>query len=125
MPELSFTDQHDRLRHTLRNSVEGCLYESAHEEEGGRIVVLVGRRIDGPLVNVRFRGVSDSTSTSQPSPGDVMHLRRVRSAASLVGLILPFLRRGLPSSRVTIAIGPAQLDISCQDAEWWEESAAP
>jgi hypothetical protein len=126
-PASAFTDQRERLRRTVRNALDGAAYQTSRSEESGRMLVVEARRPDGRLVGVRFRGVRDSKSTEEPVAGATLRLRAVDSPGSLIGLLVPPLLRGPSSSyvRVRIEAGTARLDIVCQDAEWWEDEAAP
>jgi hypothetical protein len=102
----------------------GCVYEASQSEENGRFVVLEARRSDGQGVGVRFRGVRESTTSSQPEAGAALRLRGVGAPGlSLLKLVLPGMRNaGAGYVRVRIEAGAALLDIVCQDAEWWERA---
>jgi hypothetical protein len=124
VPALAFTDQRGRLRSVLQNALTGSTYEATRREEDFRTLVLEGRRADGRLVGVRFRGVRDSEASRSPDPGSALRLRSVGSADrfSFLGLLFPFARpTGFGFARVRIDAGDARLDIVCQDAEWWED----
>lgn len=128
MPALAFTDQRERLRRVLHNALSGSAYESTRSEEDGRTLLLEARRADGRRVGIRFRGVRDSEASQAPAPGSELRLRGVGSADrfSFLGLLFPLLRpTGIGYARVRIEAGGARLDIVCQDAEWWEDDAAP
>jgi hypothetical protein len=120
-----FTDQGQRLRRILANSLEGSVYDSADAEDGGRMLLVRAHRPDGSVVNVRFRAVKDAEATRYPDGGSVMHVRSVDldpgGCLSLVGLLIPRFRGpGKGYSRVRIDAGASRLEIICQDAEWWE-----
>jgi hypothetical protein len=113
----------------VRRTVEaalggGCVFEASRSEEDGRFVVIEARRADGLGVGMRFRGVRESTMSSQPEAGAALHLRGVGAPGlSLLRLVLPGMRNvGGGYVRVRIEAGAAMLDIVCQDAEWWERA---
>jgi hypothetical protein len=122
----SFTDQGQRLRRILANSLEGSVYASADAQDGGRMLVVRAHRSDGGVVNVRFRAVKDAEATKYPDAGGIMHVRSVDvdpgGCLSLIGLVIPRFRGpGKGYSRVRIDAGASRLEIICQDAEWWED----
>jgi hypothetical protein len=122
----SFTDQGQRLRRILANSLEGSVYDSTVAQDGGRMLVVRAHRSDGGVVNVRFRAVKDAEATKYPDAGGIMHVRSVDidpgGCLSLVGLLIPRFRGpGKGYSRVRIDAGASRLEIICQDAEWWED----
>jgi hypothetical protein len=126
VPIPSFTDQGQRLRRILANSLEGSVYDSANAEDSGRMLLVKAHRPDGGVVNVRFRAVKDAEATRYPDEGSVMHVRGVDldpgGCLSLVGLLIPRFRGpGKGYSRVRIDAGASRLEIICQDAEWWED----
>jgi hypothetical protein len=129
MMAAAFTNQHERMRRSLSNAIEGCLYESCHEE-GPSVLVLEARRPEGQHVAVRFLGLQQWQGTREPDPGTPLRLLGVGSSLSGLRLILamvnPFARPPIVmSSRVRIEAGGARLDIECQDIEWWQDEAAP
>jgi hypothetical protein len=124
----SFTDQRERLRRTVQNALDGCEYLAYREEEGGRMLVVRARRDDGREISLRFRGVKSADALVMPEAGGTIRLRSVGSPSrvALFGLFVPGLRfPGEGYTRVRIEIGAATLAIDCQDAEWWEDDAAP
>jgi hypothetical protein len=126
MPELAFTDQRTRLTRILHNALEACLYDSSEIHEDGRILVLKAHRAGGQAVTVRFRGLSSSEASAQPSAGAPIQIRSVDLASSgflsIFSFAFPRLRSPGPGyAHVRIGAGDARLDIVCQDAEWWEE----
>lgn len=125
MSALAFTDQRLRLRRILANALEGAAYDSSRTEDGGRTLVIHGRRRDGRPVTVRFRGVRQSQADSEPTAGSSLRVRSVASAGrfSWLALFFPFARRDAGASRVRIEAGASKLEIVCEDAEWWEEEA--
>ena len=125
MSGLSFTDQNGRVRRTVEAALgDGSVYEASRSEEEGRFVVIEARRADGQGVCVRFRGVRESTMSSQPEAGVALRLRAVGAPGlSLLKLVLLGMRNvGGGYVRVRIEAGAAMLDIVCQDAEWWERA---
>ncbi|MPZ48741.1 MAG: hypothetical protein GEU75_05410 [Dehalococcoidia bacterium] len=125
---LRFTDQRERLRRTVRNALDGCEYRASREEKGGRLLMIEARRGDGRVIVLRFRGVKEADASQAPEPGSTIRLLSVGSPSrlALIGLFVPILRLpGEDYARVRIEIGAARLDIVCQDAEWWEDDAAP
>ena len=131
MPALGFTDQRERLSRILENALTNTTYESSEREPDGRVLVLHGRRAGHP-VTVAFRGVHDSTTNQEPSPGAPLSFKSVQVRSGLIALLdflLPdALFPGIKSvrsgyARVRIEAGAARLDIVCQDAEWWEDEA--
>ena len=128
MSPPAFTDQRTRLRRILHNALEACLYDSSEMQEDGRMLVLKAHRASGQAVTVRFRGLSSSEASAEPSAGAPIQIRGVDMASSgclsLLGFAFPSLRSPGPGyARVRIEAGDARLDIVCQDAEWWEEDA--
>jgi hypothetical protein len=124
MSGMNVIDPQDRLRRIVENALDGCSYESSHEEEDGHILIIEAKRADGRCVHLRFRGVREADASEAPAPGSDIKLRGVGSAAkfSLLGVLLPGLRKdAFGNCRVKIEAGNARLDIVCQDAEWWEE----
>ena len=125
MPALAFTDQSERLNRTLTNALNGTTYVSSHPEENGRHFVVIARRDDGKRIGVRFRACEKQPQVTL-APEARLQLRSVGSRVSLMRF-LPF--GGLFVDRkyahVRIAAGAATLEVVCQDAEWWEEDAAP
>ena len=124
----SFTDQNGRIRRTLQVALaEGSVFEKSRSEDGGRMVVIEARRMDGTRVAVRFRGVQKSTMSLEPEAGTALRLLGVGPAGvNLLRLFFP--RVGSMAGglvRVRIDAGSAQLEIVCQDAEWWEEESQP
>jgi hypothetical protein len=122
-----FTDQRQRLRNIVQKALDGCAYEASREEPE-RLLVIEARRSDNRRVTVRFRGVRDSEASEAPVAGAPMRLASVGSPSrlALIGLFIPVLRfPGEDYTRVRIEVGAAHLDIVCQDAEWWEDEAAP
>lgn len=130
MPELvPFTDQGERLRRIVSNALDNTTFSASHSEDDGRHLVIEARRADGTAVTVRFRAVKDATATSGAAVGSALRLKGVQSGPTgclPLGIFFPSLR-GIPRgvSRVRIDAGGAQLDITCQDAEWWEDEAKP
>lgn len=121
----TFTDQNGRVRRTLEVALGGdSVYETSRSEEEGRFVVIEARRGDGQAVGVRFRGVRESTMSSEPEAGVALRLRSVGAPGlSLLKLFLPGMRNVAGGYvRVRIEAGAAMLDIVCQDAEWWERA---
>jgi hypothetical protein len=126
VPEVAFTDQRQRLRRILANSLEGSVFDSADAQDGGAMLLVRAHRTGGRVVNVRFRAVKDAEATKYPDAGSAMHVRSVDMDAggclSLVGLLIPRFRGpGKGYSRVRIDAGASRLEIICQDAEWWED----
>jgi hypothetical protein len=122
---LGFTDQNGRVRRTVEAALgAGCVFEASRSEEDGRFVVIEARRTDGQGIGMRFRGVRESTMSSQPEAGAALRLRGVGAPGlSLLRLVLPGMRNvGGGYVRVRIEAGAAMLDIVCQDAEWWERA---
>ena len=122
MSALGFTDQRNRLRRIVENALAGTSYESSRRENGS-ILVVEARRPGGIQVVVRFRGVRDSSSDSEPIAGSEIRRLDVGSAEgfSLVRLFFPFLRGpGSGATRVRIHAGSTRLEIVCEDADWWE-----
>jgi hypothetical protein len=126
----SFTDQRQRLRRILTNSLEGSVYDSAKAEDDGRMLVVRAHRPDGGSLTVRFRAVRDAEATKFPDASSLMHVRSVDTdptgCLSLLGLLIPRFRgpdKGY--SRVRIDAGASRLEIICQDAEWWEDEGRP
>lgn len=124
MPALEFTNQRERLQRTIEAALAGTTFVESHSEEDGRMVVVSARKPDGTTVGVRFRAVSRSTASAEPQAGSALRLKSVGSAAgfSIWHIIFPF--RISPNSgyaRVRIEAGQVQIDITCQDAEWWQE----
>jgi hypothetical protein len=122
---VPFTDQNGRVRRTVEAALgAGCVFEASRSEEDGRFVVIEARRADGQGVAMRFRGVRESTMSSQPEAGAALQLRSVGAPGlSLLRLVLPGMRNvGGGYVRVRIEAGAAMLDIVCQDAEWWERA---
>ena len=125
----SFTDQSGRLERIVSNALEGATFQSSHSEEGGRHLVIQARRPDGQLVTLRFRAVQDAEAISGTAVGSPLRLKSVSAGPTgclPLGLFFPQFRgilRGV--CRVRIEAGGAQLDIVCQDAEWWEEEPKP
>ena len=129
MPTLAFTDQSQRLRMIVGNALDGTTFVASRSEENGRHLVIEGRRPDGRVSTVRFRAVSNAEATSGTAHGVPLKLRGVQSGPTgclPLGWLIPALR-GIPRgvSRVRIDAGGATLDIVCEDAEWWEDEAAP
>jgi hypothetical protein len=121
----SFTDQNGRVRRIVEAALAGdSVYEASRSEEAGRFVVIEARRADGRGVGVRFRGVRESTMSSEPEAGAALRLRGVGAPGlSWLRLFLPGMRNvGGGYVRVRIEAGAAMLDIVCQDAEWWERA---
>ena len=131
MPALAFTDQTQRLRRVVGNALDGASFVASRSEEDGRHLTIEARRPDGRMVTVRFRAVKDAEATSGTTAGVPLRLKNVTAGGG--GCLLPFAGRLLPalrsvprgSSRVRIAAGDAELDIICEDAEWWEDEAPP
>jgi hypothetical protein len=119
--EASFQEQGRRLGAILRNAIDGCEYVSSRSEEGGRHLVIEARRSDGRNVGVRFRGVRSAEASRMPAPGTALRLRSAGPAGSpLRYLIPPIFRAGVEASRVRIIAGETEIEIVCEDAEWWE-----
>lgn len=126
MPALGFTDQRERLRRILGNALQDATFLASRSEDDGRIVVIEAQRSDGRRIGVRLRGVSKSAASETPVAGSALSLRRVSPPpSSLLRFLTPVLLRGPERgyARVRIDAGSAHLDISCEDAEWWEEDA--
>jgi len=126
---MNFTNQEHRLRMIVSHGLDGTTFVASHSEEGGRHLVIEARRPDGQATTVRFRAVSNAEATSGTAVGVPLKLNSVRSGPTgclPLGWFIPALR-GIPAgvSRVRIDAGDARLDIICQDAEWWEDDAAP
>jgi hypothetical protein len=120
-----FTDQNGRVRRTVEAALgASSVFEVSRSEEGGRFVVIEALRSDGQGVGLRFRGVRESTMSSEPQAGAALRLRGVGAPGlSLLKLVLPGMRNvGGGYVRVRIEAGAAMLDIVCQDAEWWERA---
>jgi len=118
-------DQAGRIRRTIEHVLSGASFESAREEEEHKVVI-EARRVDGRRVGVRFRGVQSSNAASVQEKGSTLKLRGVSSPGhgGVLGIFIPGMRRpGIGYAHVRIEAGAAQLDIVCQDAEWWEEPA--
>jgi hypothetical protein len=129
MPAIAFTNQEQRLRMIVHNALDGTTFVASRSEDGGRHLVIEGRRGDGSLASVRFRAVSNAEATAGTAPGVPLKLKGVHSGPSgclPLGWFIPAFR-GIPRgvSRVRIEAGGARLDIICEDAEWWEDEAAP
>ena len=125
MSALTFTDQNGRVRRIVEAALgAGSVFEASRSEENGRHVVIEARRGDGQGVGVRFRGVRESTMSSDPEGGAALRLRSVGAPGlNLLRLVLPGMRSvGSGYVRVRIEAGAAMLDIVCQDAEWWERA---
>lgn len=113
----------------VRNALDGTTFVASRSEENGRHLVIDGRRPDGRRTSVRFRAVSNAEATAGTAAGVPLKLRSVASGPSgclPLGWFFPALR-GIPRgvSRVRIDAGGAKLEIICEDAEWWEDEAAP
>jgi hypothetical protein len=127
MSALGFTDQTQRLRRIVSNALDGASFEASRSEEEGRHVVIEAKRPDGRPVTVRFRAVRDAEATGSPAVGTQLRLKGVSAGGS--GCLLPFVSKLFPAlravprgaSRVRIEAGEAELDIICEDAEWWED----
>jgi len=125
----AFTDQGQRLRLIVSKALDGASFSASRAEEGGRHLVIEAVRPDGRRVAVRFRAVQDAEATTGTNVGSLLKLRKVQAGPTgsrLLGLLFPAFR-GIPRGvcRVRIDAGSAQLDIVCQDAEWWEDEAQP
>ena len=125
----SFTNQEHRLRMIVGNALNGTTFLASHAEEDGKHLVIEARRSDGRHSAVRFRAVSNAEATTGTEVGVPLKLANVVSGPTgcmPLGWFFPALR-GIPRgvSRVRIEAGDARLDIVCQDAEWWEDEAAP
>jgi hypothetical protein len=113
----------------VRNALDGTTFVASHSEEEGRHVVIEGRRPDGRHASVRFRAVHDAEATAGTMAGVPLRLQNVRAGGggclSLLWFVPAF--RAVPrgAARVRIDAGGAKLDIVCEDAEWWEDEAAP
>jgi hypothetical protein len=118
-----FPGPQDRIRRVLDTALSDCTFISSRPEGDGSIFVLLARRQDGREVGVRFRGVNNAAAGPGPNPGGALVVKSVkREGTSLVSKLVPLLKPPGPMyARVRIAVGPATLDIVCQDAEWWEE----
>ena len=130
MPALAFTDQRERLRRIVENALEGCTYDSSREEEGRLLLVEARRQADGARVYLRFRGVERSEATADPAPGSAIRLGGVGAprGSGILDFVIPFRRLFRPRSnalRVSLAVGSARIEVFCEDAEWWEETAPP
>ena len=129
MSALAFTDQSHRLSMIVSNALDGTMFVASRSEENGRHLVIEGRRDDGRVSAVRFRVVSNAEATSGTEVGVPLKLKNVNAGPTgclPLGWLIPAFR-GIPRgvSRVRIDAGGATLDIVCQDAEWWEDEAAP
>ncbi len=133
MPALNLHETVDRrLREAVRHALEGCAYESSSTKDG--VFVLDARRPDGRKVQVRFLGVKSSTAEPRPPAGASLALQRVQSARklSLLDIVLfwrlfsgPSYGTDLHARRVTITAGETQIEVVCEDAEWFEEQPTP
>lgn len=129
MPAIAFTNQGQRIEMIVRNALDGTTFVASRSEEGGRHLVIEGRRANGRLTSVRFRAVSDAEASAGTEAGVPLKLRGVAAGPSgclPLGWFFPALR-GIPRgvSRVRIDAGGAKLEIICEDAEWWEDDATP
>jgi hypothetical protein len=118
-------DQAGRIRRTIEHALGGATFETSREEEE-RSVVIEARRVDGRRVGVRFRGVQSSNAASVQASGSTLKVRGVSSPGrgGMLGIFFPGMRGpSIGYAHVRIEAGAAQLDIVCQDAEWWEEPA--
>ena len=117
-----FPGPQDRVRRILDGVLDDCTYVSSRTADDASLL-LQGRRSDGRDVTLRFRGVKDSNTNTQPEAGAPLVLKSVkREGLSLVSRLFPILKPPGPVyARVRIDAGPATLDIVCQDVEWWEE----
>jgi hypothetical protein len=122
---MDFPSHKDRLKKVVLSALEGCAYESSRSPEEG-VFVIAARRPSGKPVEVHFRGVKDAAATGEPPVGSRLGLGSVGDPGrfSLLRFLLPaFLRTPPDSARVRIMAGDQQIDIVCQDAEWYEDSA--
>ena len=120
-----FTDQNGRVRRIVEAALAGgSVFEASRSEEGGRFVVIEARRGDGQGVGLRFRGVRDSSTSSEPEAGAALRLKSVGAPGfALLRILVPGMRNVSGGYvRVRIEAGAAMLDIVCQDAEWWERA---
>jgi hypothetical protein len=116
-----------RLRRTLENALTGSTYLASHAEEPRSLVLeaLRGRK----RVTVVFRGVRDSSTKVMPEPGSALTLKSIRNSGgwSWRRILLPMpTPHSFPQAqRVTIRAGATDLQIDCEDADWWEDDEAP
>jgi hypothetical protein len=114
-----------RLRRIVSQALDGASYEASETEPGG-MLVMHALRPDGSAVHVRFRGVRDSATTAWPQRGAPLRVKSVGSTESFFVFLLPRILRGPApfAARIRLDAGGATIDLVCQDAEWWEGSAA-
>ncbi len=119
---MSFhASQKDRLGKTVRNALEGCSYESS-EAGDGSLFTVTARRRDGRRVQVRFLGVRSTTAEPAPTPGGGIRVVAVGAPFSLRRVLFAPLRSvELGPWHVRIKAGEGQIEVVCQDAEWFEE----
>ncbi len=124
MSALSFTYQRGRIRRIVEAALNDTTFVESHSEDNGRMVAITASK-NGDRRVVRFRAVRDSKSNQEPEPGVALRLRDVGSADgfSLLRLFFPFFRAS-GYAHVRIDAGQARLEITCQDAEWWQEDPA-
>jgi hypothetical protein len=101
----------------LASALEGATFVSLREDRGR--LLLEGRR-GIRSVHVRFLGVREQ-KLPEPSPdAAVMRVKAVGQSGSLVRRLLMG-SHAMNPSRVTIQAGDAEIEIVCEDAEWWED----
>jgi hypothetical protein len=124
---VAFTDQAGRIRRTVEHAFTGASFDSSRQEEAG-VFVIEARRSDGSKVGVRFRGVQSSNAAAAEAASGALKVKGVSNPGrrgGVLGIFFPGMRgHGIGAVRVRIEAGAAQLEIVCQDAEWWEEPAA-
>lgn len=122
---MDFPDPKERLRRLIRSALDGAEYVGSRRPEA-RVFVIEARRPNGRPVELHFRGVSEAVATGEPVVGDRIRLESVGPAARLGFLRLllpPVFRAGLGDARVRIRAGDQRIEIVCQDADWYEDSA--